>query len=91
MKFVAVVSSSMSSRVDPTSRASRMFAAWLVLPDESADLKLLVSLPAIPHLHCCIDCCEQFHFSAQFGISPATSVLFSSREGTIGPKVTKCN
>ena len=46
MKLVAVVSSSISSTSAPTSRASMMLAAWLVLPEASSVLKSLVALPA---------------------------------------------
>ena len=46
MKLVAVVSSSISSTSAPTSRASMMFAAWLVLPEASSVLKSSVALPA---------------------------------------------
>ena len=45
MKLVAVVSSSMSMRLDPTSKASMILAAWLVLPEASSVLNPFVSLP----------------------------------------------
>ena len=51
MKLVAQTSSSRMRQVAPSSRASWMLAAWLVLPLASAELKLLVSLPARrPHV-----------------------------------------
>lgn len=46
MKLVAQVSSSNSRQVAPSSSASWMLAAWLVLPLASADRKQVVSLPA---------------------------------------------
>ncbi len=46
MKLVAQVSSSSSRQVAPSSRASWMLAAWLVLPLASSDRKQVVSLPA---------------------------------------------
>ena len=46
MKLVAQTSSSRIRQVAPSSRASWMLAAWLVLPLASAEVKLLVSLPA---------------------------------------------
>lgn len=41
-RLVALVSSSISNAVEPTSSASMMLAAWLVLPDASAVEKLAV-------------------------------------------------
>ena len=46
MKLVAQTSSSRMRQVAPSSRASWMLAAWLVLPLASGELKLLVSFPA---------------------------------------------
>ncbi len=46
MKLVAQTSSSRMRQLAPSSRASWMLAAWLVLPLASGELKLLVSLPA---------------------------------------------
>ena len=45
MKLVAHVSSSSSRQLPPSSSASTMLAAWLVLPLASGELKLRVSLP----------------------------------------------
>ena len=45
MKFVAAVSSSMRRQRVPTSNASMMLAAWLVLPDASGVEKSAVDLP----------------------------------------------
>jgi hypothetical protein len=46
MKLVAQTSSSRMRQDAPSSRASWMLAAWLVLPLASAELNALVSLPA---------------------------------------------
>ena len=45
MKFVALVSSSISRRDDPASMLSTTFAAWEVLPLASSVQNLTVSLP----------------------------------------------
>ena len=46
MKLVAQMSSSRMRQDAPSSRASWMLAAWLVLPLASGELKHCVSLPA---------------------------------------------
>ena len=46
MKLVAQTSSSRTRQDAPSSRASWMLAAWLVLPLASGELKHCVSLPA---------------------------------------------
>jgi hypothetical protein len=45
MKLVAQVSSSSSRQAAPSSSASTMLAAWLVLPLASGERKQAVSLP----------------------------------------------
>ena len=49
MKLVAQVSSSSSRQVAPSSSASTMLAAWLVLPLASGERKQAVSLPDQEH------------------------------------------
>ena len=57
MKLVAQTSSSRMRQEAPSSRASWMLAAWLVLPLASAELNALVSLPAGNENHKLSDIC----------------------------------
>ncbi len=52
MKLVAQTSSSRMRQGAPSSRASWMLAAWLVLPLASGELKHRVSLPACMQAGC---------------------------------------
>ena len=68
MKLVAQTSSSRMRQLAPSSRASWMLAAWLVLPLASGELKLVVSLPA-----------RRYLLSANLSQVSAPSTCFSRR------------